>query len=205
MEVTPRRVPAPDAREYWVNKAGVVEGPVRLGKPREDKKEYEEREKVEKLVEAWGWPVDSTNIERPHGGGTYEFDCTSGVTGERVAVEVKRITWPPRAMSDLASTGRATFNVSADLLPIPTARVHKANDQLAGAPKGVRRCVLLAWDFEPMEGDPEWDWLVAALSRVDVHSYENVDEVWLTTSHLTQFFRWEFADRVLRSPDLPAI
>lgn len=194
------RVRGPGGRDYWVNRAGLVEGLVRSGKPREDSKEHAEREKVEKLLEAWGWPLDSTKIERPNGGATYEFDCTNGGTGERVAVEVKRITLPEAAMRDLASTGRTTFNVMADFLPLPTARAKKANDQLAHAPRGIRRCLLLAWDFEPMaDDDPWWGWLIAALSRVDVPSYGNVDEIWVTTSHLKRFFRWDSAEGLLSS------
>jgi len=184
-----RKVRGPNGREYWVDEAGVVQGVARSGKPREDSKEHAERHKVEKMLEAWGWPADLTSVKKPDGA-TYDFDCTNSCTGKRAAVEVKRITLPERAMKDLASKGCATFNVSRDLLPIPADLVKKAAKQLAGAPEGTRRCVLLAWPYEKSEHNPWWDWLIMALGHID--SYENIDEVWLTTSSLTTFFRLEF-------------
>jgi hypothetical protein len=184
-----RKVRGPNGRECWIDEAGVVQGVVRSGKPRENSKEHAEHHTVAQMLEAWGWRADLTSIKKPRGA-MYDFDCTNTSTSERIAVELKRITLPQRAMNDLASKGYATFHVSRDLLPIPADLVHKAAKQLAGAPEGVRRCVLLAWPYEKYDDDPWWDWLVLALGRIDLH--ENIDEVWLTTSSLTTFFRLEF-------------
>lgn len=178
-----KRATGPDGREYWVDEHGIVHGLVQTGDLREDAEQYAERHKVEKLLAHWGWPRDS-EIERPDGA-TYDYDCIHAETGERVAVEVKRVTLPQKAMTELHSTGDTEFQVK-DFLLVPAERLAKANEQLSAATRGARRCVLLV-----SETEAEFDWkvLVDGVRKLDLAAYRNIDEVWLTTAHQTRFLR----------------
>lgn len=185
-----RKTTGPDGREYWVDQHDIVHGVVRTGKPREDAQQYAERSKAEKLLAHWGWPPDS-KIERP-GGARYDYDCVHPVTGERAAVEIKLAAAPGHAMTELHSTGSTKFTIR-DFLAVPAERLAKANDQLKHAPSGVRRCVLLVLEYEPA-GDTSpvlswWHLLAKAVCDLDLELYSNVDEVWLTTAHLTRFIQ----------------
>lgn len=184
----PRKTKSADGRERWVDQHGTVQGVVRTGNPREDEQQYAERSRVEKLLAHWGWPRDS-EIERP-GGARYDYDCVHAITGERAAVEIKRLVGPGDAMTELHSTGSTNFTIR-DLLAVPPELLAKANEQLNYAPSGVRRCVLLVLEYEPVIPPllSWWHLLVKAVWHLDLGLYSNVDEVWLTTAHLTRFIQ----------------
>lgn len=176
---------APDGREYWVDRQGLVRGVVRTGNPREDQQQYDERDKIEKLLAYWRWPADSS-IERP-GCGTYDYDCRRGEGNEVAAVEVKRVTLPEQAIAESYSR-RESVVARRDFQALPAKRLAKANNQLRDAPAGFRRCALLVLDDEA-PNSLWWNWLVKAVMDLDLATYTNVNEVWLTTSHLTRFLR----------------
>jgi len=188
-----RKTKGPDGREYWVDQRGIVHGVVRTGNQREDARQYAERSKIEKLLAHWAWPPDS-EIERP-GDARYDYDCVHPVTGERAAVEIKLAALPGHAMTQLHSTGSTKFTIP-DFLATPAERLAKANEQLKDAPSGVRRCVLLVLEYEPVVDTSPilfwWHLLAKAVCDLDPQLYSNVDEVWLTTAHLTRFIqrRW---------------
>jgi hypothetical protein len=165
----------------------LVKGIVRSGKPCEDEKAHAERDKVEKLLVHWDWPAAS-EIERP-AKGTYDFDCVHAETCERVAVEIKWVTFPQQAMIELHKklhpTDSTDVNI-ADFLEVPAERLREANEQLAAAPVGARRCALLV---SPTEAEFDWSVLVTGVGRLDLEAYANIDEVWLTTPNLTRFLR----------------
>ena len=180
-----RRTFGSDGRELWVDEHGLVHGEVKTGHPREDVKEYAEREPVERLVDSWGWPANS-KIQRP-ATSNYDFDCERAGGLETAAVEVKRLMLPEETMAELARHDTAEFQVR-DFVDIPHALVSKADNQLAGA-SADRRCVLLVWQMENPPDDYWWKVLKHALGRLDRASYTNVDEIYLATSHLRQFYR----------------
>lgn len=178
-------------QECWVDKQGAVHSIVRTGNPNVDCKEYVERSQAEALVAAWGWPPHSKveKVEERPDGLTHDFDCTNSANAERVAVEIKQLTLPTSAMKAAAQKRGVEFPVS-DFLRAPADLIKKANSQLAHA-QAARRCVLLVWQYERVAEDM-WDLLTKALGCLDIRSYENVDEVWLTTLHLRQFYRVEW-------------
>ncbi len=186
----PRKTKCADGREYWVDQHGTVQGVVRTGEPGEDGQQYAERSRVEKLLEHWGWPRDS-QIERP-GGARYDYDCVHAITGERAAVEIKRVVGPGDAMTELHSVGSTRFT-TRDFLAVPAELLTKANEQLNDAPTGVRRCILLVLEYEPVADVPPllswWHLLVKAVWDLDLELHSNIDEVWLTTACLTRFIQ----------------
>jgi len=183
-----RKVKCVDGRECWVDQHGTVHGDVRTGNPREDAQQYAERSQVERLLAHWDWPRDS-EIERP-GGARYDYDCVHPVTGERAAVEIKRVLGPGWAMTKLHSTGNTGFTIR-DFLAVPAELLAKANEQLMHAPRGARRCVLLVFGYEPVIPPLlcRWHLLAKAMCDLDLELHNNIDEVWLTTAYLTRFIQ----------------
>jgi len=177
-------------RQYWVDEHDIVQGIVKTGDARRDCEEYRERSQVEALARAWSWPpgsrIDKVE-ERPHGL-THDFDCTNSVTGERVAVEIKRFfPLATRAMKALHSKGCAE-SPPQDVIAELREHMEHANGQLANA-QADRRCVLLIWQYEEEDQSAAWDFLRRALGCLQRHQFQHIDEVWLTMTDLTRFCR----------------
>jgi len=127
--------------------------------------------------------------------GAYEFDCLNDQTGERLTLEIKRLTWGEHVMrgaskqpNDPGCQEEIEFPL-ADLRKEAEARLKKANKQLWKA-SATRRCVLLVWQYELPAHLSLLRSVIGSLRR---DCFPNVDEVWLTMTHLLDFHRIDLA------------
>jgi len=169
--------------QFWIDEHNIKCAPVRYGNPNRDRQEDEERRYVEGLLAEWGWP-QSSKMEKNSRPATYDFDCSHGTSGETVAIEVKQLALPQRVMNAAASkrSDEVTFT-EREFVARVLALAKKANTQLAAA-QTERRCVLFVWQYEPQV---MWDFLWTALNHLKARRYPNIDEIWLTTPHMSLF------------------
>ncbi len=177
-----------------------MRGEIVTGHKRQDADLYNELQPVRALIQAWGWPQDTT-IQRPEGGATYDFDCIHPITGEIVAVELKEVVSPNTLRdADQNKTTTCWFEIRWPKAPgwerIIRDQMTQADKQLSAA-SGKRRVVLLRLHCTPRADAKEsedrlWNDMSCALKRIDVHEYPNVDDVWLTKREQLVF--WPLQD-----------
>jgi len=177
------------SRPSTADNSGEMVRPIRRSKA------FNEEWQARAFLAHLGWPTGST-VQRPTEA-TYEFECVKDETGERLALEIKNLTWGPQVMR--AASKRPSDPGYREEIKFPPAdlvlreeakaRLEKANQQLSKA-SATRRCVLLVWQYHAPEHVPLLQCAIGSLPR---HRFPSIDEVWLTTTHLLNFCRIDLA------------